>query len=457
MQNPAQTAPVNNNPLHDIVMDLIRDGQRSMAWDLIDHYFSKSATIEEFDTLGLLALKADKRDTYLACAEAGYALTFTNEQRFCARMNLIKAYNAMNRPEDALFYTEMNLRIEPENFELLCQRAFNISLQGDKVTAEKILLDIQQQYPEQAYKLTAAFAGKKLREGQTAKGILAFLETFKPHNYFFETQLGMSRWTGVISPGRKLYVEIEGGIGDQMINIRFFDRLRALGMIPILVSQDHQYYHDINRLLRRHGHEVMTDRFMIDHRQQWVPMMSLPGYLNLSESQLWTGTYLRPLLQPHNKLSGDRPRIGIKCAGNPYFAQDEYRKIPLDVMLDNLPSDVDIYYIDKEPVETKDTRVISLHTQINSWEDTLDFVAQMDCIVSSCTSLVHAAGAIGKTTFVAVPIAEYYIWTTTHKDGSSPWYGDNFYVARQTKLRDWTEPLADICNRVCDLLGRSNG
>jgi hypothetical protein len=114
-------------------------------------------------------------------------------------------------------------------------------------------------------------------------------------------------------------------------------------------------------------------------------------------------------------------------------------------MLSYLPKDADIYYIDKTKGHPG---TIELADRIESWEDTLDFIDQMDCIVSSCTSLVHAAGAIGKTTFVAVPIAEYYIWTTSRKDTSSPWYGSNFQVMKQTELRDWNEPLSKISEQV---------
>jgi ADP-heptose:LPS heptosyltransferase len=93
-----------------------------------------------------------------------------------------------------------------------------------------------------------------------------------------------------------------------------------------------------------------------------------------------------------------------------------------------------------------------LSDRIDSWEDTLDFIDQMDCIVSSCTSLVHAAGALGKTTFVAVPISEYYIWTTSETGTKSPWYGENFFVMRQTKVRDWEYPLTEINYHVTKLM-----
>jgi len=433
------------NHLKTTVLDLIKTGQRELAWQLIDHYMSKAFKLEHFDVLGHISLKADKRDTYLQCAESAYAVAIKPEQRFFARTNLYKAYNAMNKPELALFYIDQNLKIVPDDYETICQKAFNISLLGNKQLAEEILTELVVKYPESAYKLESAFSGKLLREGKTAQGILSFLETFKPRNVLFEEKLGMKRWTGIIIPGKTIYIESEGGIGDQIINIRFFNRIQSLGMNPVLVSSDSIFYRDINQLFIRHGYKVITDQYSIDRKQFWAPMMSLPGYMNLSESQLWSGTYLKPLNNPKNKLEGTKFKIGIKCSGNPYFGQDEYRKISLDQMLKCLPAEADIYYIDKE---TGHPGTIDLGDKISSWEDTLDFISQMDCIVSSCTSLVHAAGAIGKQTFVAVPIAEYYIWTTSNRDGSSPWYGDNFYVARQTKVRDWSEPLADIGQRV---------
>ena len=457
MQTEQDISQGQRSPVSQIVLDLINSGQRQLAWQLIDHYYAKSDTIENFDILAYLSLRTDKRDTWLRCAEAVMSLALDPQQLFNARCNLIKVYNALNRPEDALFYIDMNLRIDPENFELQCQRAFNISLQGDKQAAEAILAKLLEKYPENHAVLESAFAGKHLREGRTAQGILSFLHSYKPDSQRFDTQLKMQRWTGMTVPGKKIYVEIEGGLGDQIINIRFFDRLKSLGMTPILVSQANEWYRDINRLLRRHGYQVITDDFCIERDQLWTPMMSIPGYLGLTEADLWQGTYITPLRQPKNKLPGTRPRIGIKCSGNPFFAQDEYRKIPLSAMLDSLPDHADIYYIDKDPKEYLDPKIISLSDRIDSWEDTLDFIDQMDCIVSSCTSLVHVAGAMGKTTFVAVPIAEYYTWTSTRVDGSTPWYGNNFFVFKQKKLRDWNHPLAEIRHRVDNFLGTHFG
>lgn len=439
--------------LKDLIFDLYRrQDKRKLAWELLDHYFTKATTLNEYDTLGYISLKVEKRDTYLKCAEYSYTLAETDEQKYLARVNLYKAYNAMNYPEKALFYIEQNLEVTPDDFETLCHKAYNISLMGNKNEAEHMLISLLEKEPDKFYGSEHSFAGKYLKEGKTANGILCFVEGIKKDNYFFDTELKMRRWKGVITPGKTLYVDMEGGFGDQIINIRFFDRLKELGMNPILVSQSIHYYHDINQLLKRHGYNIVTDAFMIDRTCQWVPMMSIPGYLGLNESQLWNGPYLTPLRQKKNKLKSNKFKIGIKNSGNPYFWQDEYRKVPIQDIVNILPKEAEIYYIDKKKLDVKDDRIIDVSDRLESWEDTLDFIDQMNCIVSTCTSIVHAAAAMCKRTFVLVPIAEYYIWTSTRTDGSSPWYDHNLYLAKQSKLRDWSEPLEDIKIRVEKLI-----
>jgi hypothetical protein len=438
--------------LTPVVMDLLYQEKRKIVFEMLDVYFKRATTIADFDTLGYLSLKAEYRDLYLKCAEAAYSKAETSEQLFIARSNLYKAYNAMNRPDDALFYIDLNLKIVPDDFETQTQKAFNTALKGDRKTSEDILLKLIEKHPEKAEDMRSALSGKTLRDGKTTEGILSFLGTFKPKSASkFETALGMKRWNGAIQPGKIIYVEGEGGIGDEIINIRFFKNIAKFGMKPILYSSWSKYREDAVNLFRRNGFEVITESYSIDRKQLYAPMMSLPAFLNLDESNLWSGAYLTPLRQEKNNLPKGKFKIGIKCSGNPYFSQDEYRKIPVDKMLEYLPKNAEIYYIDKEKINREG--VIDLADRIETWEDTLDFIDQMDCIVSSCTSLVHAAGAIGKTSFVIVPIAEYYIWSTSSKTTHSPWYGENFQVHKQQRVANWDDPLYNVQQELLKLIG----
>jgi len=444
--------PIDLVGLKALVLDLVNNDQRPLAYGILDHAFKNAREMFQYDAIGELAQKTEYRDLYFRCAETVYALALTTEEKYAARSNLINALNLMNYPDRALQLIDLQLQIKPNDFSALCLRAANTSLTGDKAASEKMVLDMIQQFPEKQQDLTPMLSGKYLKSGQLMQGLSAFLDFEKPTSRLFDTELKMKRWDGIARPGRTVYVSGEGGIGDEIINIRFFDHIQRLGMTPILYSPNTEFYRDKNCLFRRHGVEIVSEPYSVDRTQYWFRLMNLPVVLGLTESDLWRGTYLTPMRSARNKLDGDRFKIGIKCSGNPYFAQDEYRKIPLEQMLEYLPESADIYYIDRTTVNNP--RVTDLAPRINSWEDTLDFIDQMDCIVSSCTSLVHAAGAMGKTTFVAVPIAEYYIWTSSRNDSSTPWYGSNFHVNKQQKLRDWRHPLQEIQTQVQQLLNQ---
>ena len=66
----------------------------------------------------------------------------------------------------------------------------------------------------------------------------------------------------------------------------------------------------------------------------------------------------------------------------------------------------------------------------------------MDIIVSSCTSLIHAAGAIGKQSVVIIPILTYYTWAKP--DRHTKWYNDNLTILRQTEYDNWNSPLREL-------------
>ena len=436
--------------LKPLILDLNRRGKKELCHEILDLYFAQAQTVHDYDVLGFLSLKTDYRVLYLKCSERGMNMVETADQLIRARINYYKALNTMNYPDQALFYIDQHLKLDPKNVEVWLEKAAALSLLNQKQASEDLVDRLLKKYRERKEKLNYGFSGRLLRQGKLAEGVLTFLNEFKPASNLFDVQLKMEKWTGQISPGKIIYVEGEGGIGDEIINIRFFKNLAAMGMTPILYSTWVSYRKDTVDLFRRHGYQVIEEHYSIDPNELWTPLMTVPGYLNLEEKDLWTGPYLSPLNNPKNFLESDKFKIGIKCSGNPYFGQDEYRKIPIELMVDAIPENCEIYYIDKNEAP-QHPRINILADKISNWEDTLDFINQMDCIVSSCTSLVHAAGAMGKTTLVAVPIAEYYIWSSSRRDNSTPWYGDNFFVYRQTQVRDWHEPLSQINQHLIKL------
>jgi len=418
---------------------VVKDYNYPLACKILDYFEEQADGIADYDTLGEMSLLAKHYDLRLRAAQYTYTHATSQEQLFAARSNLYQTYNALNEPEKALFYVELNLKEKPNDVETLMNKAFNISLMGRKDEAEDIIRGIITTDPKQLESLEFTMSGWQLRTGQTAEGIRNFITKFKSKNHLFEDNLKLKFWDGGVFPGKTIIVNGEGGVGDEIINFRFMHWFKKMGMHPILYSSWHMYRPDTIALFRRHGIEVVSNNIFFKKDSLWTHMMALPGYMNLTEDELWTGPYLTPLRQEKNKLNDNAKfRVGIKCNGNPYFDQDIYRKIPIDDIVNAMPAGATLYYFDKEKTHP---HCINLKDKLDTWDDTLDYIDQMDMIVSSCTSLVHAAGAMGKRTIVMVPIAEYYTWTSTRKDESTPWYGNNFTVLKQTKPRSWEEPL----------------
>lgn len=429
-----------------VVTKLIGEQKQDIAFPLLDFYFNRCKLITDFEFIGGLALKHTYPELAVKCAERTHALSYTPEELYISRSNLYKAYHSANEPEKALFYAKLNLEKTPDDFETKISYAEYLKSNGQRPESEKIIEELlnKDDLNENEKKILWTLdTHKTLRSGQTALGIKKYLHTDKDKTTVFDIA-GMKRWYGEIIPGSKIYINAEGGIGDVMVNIRFFDILKRYGMEPILFSNLDR--HDLDDMLRRNGYSVITQEFLIEKNVPWEYLMQLPVSLNVTENDLWSGPYLKAKHNPKNDLGPKKKfRIGIKCNGNQYFTRDSYRSIPIDQILSVLPNNVEIYYID---TEKKDDRIINLKDRIKSWDDTLDFISQMDLIVSSCTSVVHAAGAMGIPTIVYAPILEYYVWTSSRDDNSTPWYGDNFYVYKQTKPKSWSEPIEASKNLI---------
>lgn len=440
---------INKESLKTTIIDLVSNEEYKLSQEILDFYFSKAECIEDIDIIGELCLKSQHHHLRLKCAEYLYTRAVTSKQLFNARENLYTCYNILNYPEKALFYIDLNLKINPNDIETILNKAFSLSLCGKNIESEGLLLNIKTEDEEIKKKIEFGLSKKLLREGKTAKGILTFVNNFKPKNNLFENNLRLKFWDGGIQPGKTIVINGEGGIGDEIINIRFLDNFKKLGMNPILYSSWNKYRPDIVDVFKRHGYNVVTTPYFFKKDYLWTHMLSLPGYLGLTEQELWKGPYLNPLRNQKNKINDKKLKVGIKCSGNPFFEQDIYRSIPTEDLISAIPKEFSVYYFDKEK-NLEGT--ISLKDKLNTWEDTLDYIDQMDIIVSSCTSLVHASGAMGKRTIACVPIQKYYTWTSTRTNNTTPWYGNNFTVIEQTKLRCWKEPLENVNSLLREMI-----
>lgn len=436
-----------------VVNTLYEKDNKRLCRELLDYFYNTASEIHEFDLIGKLALKIGYHEILLKSSEKLYSMLTDTRAKKAMRDNLYKAYNKNNYPEKALFYINLNLQDDPDSYDLLLNRAINISLSNRKTESDQMLLELKERFPEHTEELDKMLAAYYLRQGNITSGILNFMGNKAKYSDYFTDKLGLEYWEGQDCNGRTIIVNAGGGHGDAFLFIRYFEYLRELGANPIYYCTN-KYFFDISRIFERHGIETLHHECFFPEDSMWTNFLEIPAFLGLSEKDLWRSPYITPLRKEKNQLpKTDRLRIGFKCKGNPDFAQDIYRSIELEQMLAALPENAELYYIDK--LKVNHPRVIDMCDRIDSWDDTLDIIDQMDVIVSTCTSLVHAAANMGKRTIVFTPIAEYFIWTSTRdiESESTPWYGDNLTLLKQRESRCWKKPL----NRMSEILDAEFG
>ena len=260
-------------------------------------------------------------------------------------------------------------------------------------------------------------------------------------------------WNGVKTLKNKVVIlNLEGGLGDQVIMARFAKDIKDRGgkCIACCCKSLHSL---ISRIDGVYSCISAEDVEKIKH-DYWIPSFSAVWLLGHDFTTLPNKPYIsaqKSNIENWSKIiTSDKLKVGIRWAGNPEFEHQQYRKFDASLMLDLVKIDgIQFYSLQK------DNDIIELPEQINdlnhlllSWEDTAAAIENLDLVITSCTSIAHAASAMGKPTWVIIPILPYHIWA--FGDEHSPWYQDTTKVFRQVKFGNWDAPFKKIKNELIE-------
>ena len=395
-------------------------------------------TVEQLDAIGKLYADCREWDDSLEIAKTIHSLIPNNQSKYDIRTNIVRSLLNLNKPEEALVYINMNEKVNPSDHPNRMDKAMALFLLNRKTEGEAILCKILEEPHNEEIDTRVKFnlGTYDIHNGKFKDGISKFLlEGRKLDIWESYTLPKDKKWQGDPQPGKTILMCQNGGIGDEIINIRFLKHIKDLGMNPIWYTPRK----DLAQVFHRNGFQVTTN--LNDYKSDWlwVDAMVSPVLLDVDENDLWHGPYLKPIRKAET-LPG-KLKIGLKCVGNPKYDQDLNRTVPYNEILDALPKDATVYsfHIDED---INDLRVIPLKNKIKTWDDTLDFIDQMDYMVSSCTSTAHAAAAMCKKTAVMVPILNYYLWAKPGKH--SKWYSENTTLFRQTDHKNWHDPIKEL-------------
>ena len=103
----------------------------------------------------------------------------------------------------------------------------------------------------------------------------------------------------------------------------------------------------------------------------------------------------------------------------------------------------DISYVEKNyGKKIKYLKNIDLFSDVDSAGS---IIMSCDIIITTSNTTAHLSGALGKITYLLIPLSRGKLWYWTDIQGKSYWY-PSIKIFKQTKQNSWKEPI----NRMID-------
>lgn len=310
--------------------------------------------------------------------------------------------------------------------------ALAAAINGQPEVSEDILRGQPQDDPRVLFNL----GWHEMRHGNLSAG-LRLMDAGRFINCFGLPRIEGPIWRNEALEGKTLLFRCEGGFGDQILNFRFARDFQAKGARVLISCAP-----ELKSLFGRHGFICANNEVVHGlHYDYWVPAMSAAHILGYEMDTLSGAPYLtaepRKLFAKPGTL-----RVGIRWAGSPEFEHQQHRVFPPDLLVDlhSVPG-ITLYSLQRDENLIDGLPFADLRDQLKSWEDTVSILAGLDLVITSCTSVAHAAAALGIETWIIVPVLPYYTWAVPGE--RSAWY-DSVRLFRQTKYGEWSDTLASV-------------
>ncbi len=394
--------------------------------------------------------------------------------------DLALAYLAWNKPDAALAGFQEALRLAPQEPQLHFGLGTAFRKLGRPMDALQALQRAVQLFPEYGpawMNLGGALAA--LGESDLAHEALGHAVELAPNDWEARWNLGLcelqrgdfrSGWSNFESrrqnpeflplPGKpwdgspvdSLLVRFEQGLGDTLQFMRFLTLARErVGKLTFQVQ------HRLVPLLRGFlaAEELISDRDPAPDCEFSLPLMSLPHVL---QAELKGDPYLTVDAARIARWASGRPErttVAIAWQGNPAYAADSVRSIPLMAFLPVL-REPDTQFISLQRgfgVEQIATLPPDVHLSEfgpdfdaeGAFLDSAAVLKNVDLLITSDTSLAHLAGALGVEVWLG--LSRVPDWRWGRRGETSPWYS-TLRMFRQRNHGDWNQVLQDMASEL---------
>jgi hypothetical protein len=329
----------------------------------------------------------------------------------------------------------------------LIDQQLNLMIRGRFEDAWKIAEDLEKIDPnDRRAKFNRGWF--LINQGKWQEGFRC-LEYGRSLNVYGSGKLDTSKpiWDGSDLTGKTVIINLEAGYGDNIMQARFAKEVAKRNGNAILCCDLslHSLFMRISGVKKC----ITLSQVKNTHHDFWIPGFSCSWLFGHESNNFPNEPYI--FAKPESVeiwksvLEKDKIKIGIRWSGNPQFEHQQFRIFPPELLINIYKNRDHIQFYslqrDNDIIELPD-QIIDLQHIIISWEDTAACIENLDLVITSCTSIAHLASAMGKPTWVIVPILPYHVWAYGGKH--SPWYTENTLVFRQKQFGKWHDTFEEV-------------
>jgi hypothetical protein len=325
-----------------------------------------------------------------------------------------------------------------------------LAVQGKTEQAWKVVKELEQERPE-CNRSAFNRGWFYLAKGELSKGLTLLEKGRAIGAWGNEDDLGgmySARWDGKQNLKNKfVLIYMEGGHGDEILNVRFVKQLVDKGAKVIIACRP-----TLAPLFARiEGVSAVAQADILKGvwHDYYIPSFSLAHLLGCEYEELKGESYITPndrcVKRFSNYIKKDGFKVGIRWGGNPEFEYQQMRAFPFKGFYDAVNQEgVDLYSLqlsDSSHIDVSKYNITDLEEHLTDWEQTAGAIANLDLVITSCTSIAHLSAAMGKETWVIIPSMPYYVWAVP--GSKSAWY-DSVNLIRQEEFGNWDKPFTKV-------------
>ena len=416
-------------------------------------YGRPPAPVMTYDAQVRHADELRRRGAYDDAVRAFNAIAQRYPDRSDAFANLGAILQAAGHPMQALQATTRALELDPENVATLINSAEIMKDFGEWSVVRDtydVALSLQPnsavvRYARALHLLTLGSWHDGWREHEQRLLI--------PDLPLTTARLSTPQWDGSPLDGRRILLDFEQGLGDQIMFARFASTVAARGgdvtlrcsapLVPLLATLPGVS-------------AVVSDTAPVPAHDVHATLMSLPHLLDIDTTEQLPGApYLRPVgecpLALARENESGRVRVGLVWSGNPQHRNDARRSIAPSLLLPLLRAgNMEFVSLQRSNArtplpETLRGVVRDFGGALHTFNDTAHALQQLDLLITVDTSVAHLAGALGVRTLLLIPFVPDWRWMISRSD--TPWY-NSVTLMRQESLFEWAPVISRVAARL---------